>query len=251
MIYAFRTEKGLRKVNEDCCRIPEDGERPLVIVADGMGGHRAGNVASRTAIDTIRAVVTSSTGTQSPAMLLRQAVNSANRKIFDVAQHDVDCMGMGTTVVLALLSDRTYTCAHIGDSRLYQFDGSRIHRITRDHSYVEELVASGYITEEQARTHPQRNILTRAVGTSRFEKADVNIYSWRRNEIILLCSDGLHGSVTDEEMEHILRSERDLLRCCDLMVELALDNGSTDNITVVLAKNETNSLKNKEGVTAV
>ncbi len=237
MIYAFRTEKGFRKQNEDACRIPNEGDKPLVIVADGMGGHLAGSIASRTAVDTICSYVENSNDDCSSTLMLRRAVNYANRSIFDAAQLNDDCSGMGTTIVLALLGVRSVSCAHVGDSRLYLFDGKRLVRKTKDHSYVQELVDSGNITDEQAMTHPQRNILTRAVGTSRFEKVDVNTFEWKLNDMLLLCSDGLHGSVADSVIESILRSESDLLKCCDSLVETALNSGSRDNITVVIVKN--------------
>ncbi len=240
MIYAYRTDKGVRPRNEDCCRIPEAGERPLVIVADGMGGHKSGDVASQSAVRLI-----SSYASQAPVELgcvpmLRQAIAYANRSIFESAQHDYDRMGMGTTVVVALLEPTKYTAAHIGDSRLYHFktETQRLSRVTRDHSYVQELVTGGFITEEQAQRHPQRNILTRAVGTSGFEKADVSTKSWHRGDRLLLCTDGLCGYVSDAHIESVMRRVRDPLACCDALTELALSSGSADNITVVIVENE-------------
>lgn len=240
MIYAYRTEKGLRARNEDSCRIPNEGERPLVIVADGMGGHLAGNIASSTAVKVISAYAAQAPVELGAVPMLRQAIAAANRCIFESAQKDADCVGMGTTVVLALLEPTRYTAAHIGDSRLYQYknESRKLFRITKDHSYVQELVMAGYITEEQALTHPQRNILTRAVGTSGFEKADVATHSWRRGDRLLLCSDGLCGTVPDRDIESVLRKVEDPLDCCDALTDLALANGSTDNITVVIAVNE-------------
>ena len=237
MIYAYRSDTGLRKKNEDSFYIPGEGERPLIIVADGMGGHVAGEVASSTAIDKIAEYVGSAESGLSSITLLRQAMNIANRSVFDLAMTDDRYTGMGTTVVMALLAPAKYTVASIGDSRLYQFDGRKLRRVTKDHTYVQELVSAGLITEEQARTHPQRNLVTRAVGTSRFEKTDAGVKSWKKDDILMLCSDGLCGAVEDQEAERILRTTSDLLECCDKLTELALANGSTDNITVVLAKN--------------
>ena len=238
MIYAYRSEKGLRKKNEDSFYVPDEGKRPAVIVADGMGGHIAGEVASRMAIESIVKVIDSAEPGQSTVALLRRAISEANTAVFDLSMTDNDYSGMGTTVVMALLEPDKYTVASIGDSRLYHFDGSRLRRVTRDHSYVQELVTAGMITEEQARVHPQRNLVTRAVGTSRFEKADAGVRSWRRGDMLLLCSDGLCGVVDDKDIEETLKSEPDLLCCCDLLAELALKQGSTDNITIVLVKNE-------------
>lgn len=240
MIYAYRTEKGLRARNEDSCRIPNEGERPLVIVADGMGGHLAGNIASSMAVDAISRFVADAPLELGTVPMLRQAIASANRSIFESAQKDDGCVGMGTTVVLALLEPTRYTAAHIGDSRLYHYkaESKKLFRVTRDHSYVQELVMAGYITEEQALTHPQRNILTRAVGTSGFEKADVSTHSWRKGDRLLLCSDGLCGCVPDTLIERMMRKTSNLLELCDDLTELALQSGSTDNITIVTAENE-------------
>ena len=239
MIYAYRTEKGRRSRNEDRCRIPDEGERPLVIVADGMGGHQAGNYASSKAVEVIADYVAQAPTELGVVPMLRQAIASANRSIFEHSRMDDTLAGMGTTVVLALLEPMKYTVAHIGDSRLYQYraDSRKLYRITKDHSYVQELVMAGYISEEQALTHPQRNILTRAVGTSGFEKADISTRSWRIGDKLLLCSDGLCGYVTDQAIERVLRTTEDALDCCDALTELALESGSTDNITIVIAQN--------------
>ncbi len=237
MIYAYRSETGKRKKNEDSFYIPGEGEIPVVIVADGMGGHVAGEVASSKAIERIVDYIEGAPGGASSITLLRQAMNDANRAVFDLAMTDDRYTGMGTTVVMALLEPDKYTVANIGDSRLYHFDGRKLRRVTKDHTYVQELVSAGLITEDQARTHPQRNLVTRAVGTSRFEKADAGVKSWKKGDILLLCSDGLCGSVTENEMEMILRTTGDRLACCDTLAGRALDNGSTDNITVVLAEN--------------
>ena len=154
-----------------------------------------------------------------------------------MALSNTDLTGMGTTAVVVLLYPTKFTAAHIGDSRIYHYDGMMLRRVTKDHSFVQELVSSGVITEEQARVHPQRNIITRAIGTSRFEKADASVKGWKKGDLLLLCSDGLCGSVDDMEIEAVLRSSKDLLYCCDELTERAMKNGSSDNITVVLIQN--------------
>lgn len=237
MIYAFRSDKGLRKKNEDSFYVPEEGARPLVVVADGMGGHIAGEIASSMAIESIVKSVNEAEEGQSSITVLRRAMSEANRAVFEAAMKDDSLIGMGTTVVMALLAPDKYTVASIGDSRLYHFDGHRLRRVTKDHSYVQELVTAGLITEEQAKEHPQRNLVTRAVGTSRFEKADAGVRSWRRGDMLILCSDGLCGVLNDNEMEAVLREEEDLLELCDRLSELALEKGSTDNITVIAVRN--------------
>lgn len=236
MIYAYRTEIGRRQSNQDYFYTPEAGEKPVVVVADGMGGHRAGNVASLIAIDSIHEYIESNDESRIQ-ILLQHAISYANHRIFDVASSDEDCSGMGTTVVMAYVESTKFTYAHVGDSRLYLFDGEHLRQLTRDHSFVEELVHSGVITRQEAETHPQRNILTRAVGTAQFVKADTGVSKWKRGDIIMLCSDGLHGSVSRQEAEEILSTCTDMLDACDRLTEAALSNGSTDNITVAIVQN--------------
>lgn len=236
MIYAYRTEIGRRKTNQDYFFTPEGNDRPVVIVADGMGGHRAGNVASLVAVDSIHEYVESSEQKR-PLIMLQHAVSYANQRIYEIASTDEECAGMGTTVVIAYAEEEKFTFANVGDSRIYLFDGQQLRQLTRDHSLVEELVQSGVITRRQAAMHPQKNILTRAVGTSQYVKADTGTIRWNRGDVLMLCSDGLHGSVPKEDMENILKNHSDLLEACDVLTETALDNGSSDNITVVLVKN--------------
>lgn len=237
MIYAFRSDRGIRIKNEDSFYIPAEGGVPMVIVADGMGGHIAGEVASATAVKRIVDHIERAEKGQNMIALLRQSINAANRAVYNMALSDDNYTGMGTTVVMALLEPDKYVVANIGDSRLYYFDGAKLRRITRDHSYVQELVSSGAITEEQAKNHPQRNLITRSVGTARFEKADVGVKSWKRGDMLMLCSDGLCGTLDDPEMERIIKNSKNLLECCDTLTERALDRGSSDNITVVMVRN--------------
>lgn len=236
MIYAHRTDIGRRSSNQDYFHVPDENELELAIVADGMGGHLSGDIASRIAVESILDYLRSKND-EMPAMMLQHAVSYANRRIFDVAASEEDCMGMGTTVVMALIEEGKFTYANVGDSRLLLFDGQKLRQITRDHSLVEELVQSGVITRRQAEVHPQRNILTRAVGSTQFVKADTGTVRWKRGDVILLCSDGLHGSVSRAEMERIIAGSADLLEACDVLTETALENGSSDNITVVMVKN--------------
>ena len=139
MIYAYRTETGRRSANEDYCSIPAENEKPIAVVADGMGGHRAGNIASCIAVESIVKYVETSTITNT-RMLLQHAISYANKQIFDAAQQDESCAGMGTTVVMAYVRPQRFTFANVGDSRLYLFNGESLKLITRDHSFVEELV---------------------------------------------------------------------------------------------------------------
>ena len=237
MIYAYRTDIGRRQSNQDFFHIPESNEKPIAIVADGMGGHRAGNIASLIAVEAICEYVEANND-QRFQILLQHAISHANRRIFDIGSTDQDCMGMGTTVTMAYCEPSRFTYANVGDSRLYLFDGEHLRQLTRDHSFVEELVQSGVITRQEAEVHPQKNILTRCVGNSQFVKADTAVAKWAKGDIIMLCSDGLHGAITRGEAEAILKSRKDLLDACERLTDAAYNNGSTDNITVVLVENE-------------
>ncbi len=239
MIYAAATHIGRRLKNEDSLYIPKGhGGIPFVAVADGMGGHAAGYRASTLAIE---AMAEALGGFEAPAgdavPALRGAVRAANSTIYRQAQTEQGCRGMGTTLTLALLYEQEYIAANIGDSRLYQFDGERLIQVTRDHSLVAVLVASGSITQEEAERHPQRNIITRALGTSPHEDADYFARQWRRGDLLLLCSDGLYGCVPNAVLERVLKQRMPLVQTAEAFIQLALDAGGTDNITVVLAQN--------------
>jgi len=232
--YACCTEAGRRPVNEDNCHIPKSGELAFVIVADGMGGHKAGKTASTMAVTEIL----NKLGEDPTEDQLRAAVDHANLAIYRHSKEDYTCRGMGTTVVFASLSDVDYIAGNIGDSRIYHYgEAEGLTQISRDHSLVSILVATGEITKEQAKTHPQRNIITRALGTRDEETLDVFSGEWKEGEILLLCSDGLHGSVEEDEIISILQQDIPLQARCDALCALAYENGSTDNITAVLAEN--------------
>ena len=234
------TDVGMvRQVNQDyvfATDRPLGILRNLFVVADGMGGHQAGDYASKYTVEVLQRELKASEGEDVEKVLVN-AIKTANREIIKEASRDVHLKGMGTTVVMAYVRPQRFTFANVGDSRLYLFNGESLKLITRDHSFVEELVRSGVITREQAETHPQRNILMRAVGTSPFIKADTGIVEWKDGDIIMLCSDGLHGSMNISLAEEILSSESNLLTACDRLTDAALAAGSSDNVTVVLVKN--------------
>lgn len=237
MIYAFKSEKGIREHNEDSVFVPTKSEMSLVIVADGMGGHNAGNVASALAVRTVASELKRG-GVGTPNMLVHKAVSKANTAVYELSCKDPKLKGMGTTMVLALLFRSRYVAANVGDSRLYQiFASGGMRQISIDHSYVGELVAAGYITPAQAKTHPKRNLITRALGTSEEERIDVFSETWEKDDILVLCTDGLCGTLDDEIIENTVRSSNDLNEAAELLVEKALKAGSTDNISVVLVKN--------------
>ena len=238
MIYAIRTETGKRAHNEDYGYIPaESNALPFIAVSDGMGGHAAGEVASKMTINGVLEQLRHC-HEDNPVSALRRAISRVNLDVYRTAQDSESLRGMGATLVCAVLGSRRYVVANVGDSRLYHFDGETMEQVTTDHSLVEMLVQSGSISREEARTHPRRNVITRAIGIGLSVDIDLFDRSWKPDDVLLLCSDGLCGSVTDERLCSILRQGGSLDVLADTMVREALQNGSSDNITVLLARCE-------------
>jgi protein phosphatase len=231
---AGRTDVGLRRqANEDSYALsPEHG---LFLVADGMGGHRAGQVASRLSADAaLRAVDTLQGVAVGPAEKLRHAVAVSNREVFAAARANPELAGMGTTFVALLASAERAALAHVGDSRAYLIRAGQIRRLTDDHSLVGELLRRQEITEDAARDHPHRHVLTRALGVRPKVEPDLAEISPAANDVFLLCSDGLTTLVLDEEILEMTRRATDLQIACDSLVDLANSRGGVDNTTVVM-----------------
>lgn len=237
MNYAARTDVGLvRSNNEDSYLINEDGSVKLFIVADGMGGHNAGEVASLEACRKIDGYIHSHEGNSEE--LIEEAVKNANREIFNHASQNEAMRGMGTTVEACVLKGDTITVAHVGDSRVYVISDRGIRKITKDHSVVGMMLDSGTITEEEAKNHPQKNFITRAVGTSYGVEVDVIREKISEDEYVLLCSDGLTNMVEESEIKKIILSSATLSDAADRLVAKAKENGGTDNITLVIFTRE-------------
>lgn len=223
-----------RKQNEDyvfTSEIPVGPLSNLFIVADGMGGHNAGDYASKHAIERIVEEVESSK--DSPVETLERAIQSANRYIRTKSRENEDMNGMGTTVVAATITDDVMYVANVGDSRLYIIN-SGIRQITVDHSLVEEMVRMGGINREQAREHQDKNIITRAIGAEDELKIDFFQVRLEKGDFILLCSDGLTNMIEDEEIRMLLLGQKDIVSKAETLVAAANRNGGKDNITVVL-----------------
>jgi serine/threonine protein phosphatase PrpC len=203
----------------------------LFIVADGMGGHRAGREASRLAVETL-AETYYSAPEKDVTMSLKRAFEAANSRIYQKSITDPSCSGMGTTCTVLVLKDGTAIAGHIGDSRIYRITRRKVVQVTQDHSRVAELVRRSIITKEQARTHPERSQLYRALGTRPTAEVDyVSPFRLPRSCHFLLCTDGLSNLVDEDEM-HSLVMARSPREACDALVELANERGGTDNITV-------------------
>jgi serine/threonine protein phosphatase PrpC len=210
----------------------------LYIVADGMGGHQAGEVASRLAVETIRARYYSSE-TGDPAAALVGAFQEANRTIFEESKGDASLLGMGTTGTALVIRAESAYFAHVGDSRAYLFREGELRQITQDHSLVGEMLRSGLISKEDARTHPQRNVITKSLGAQIAVQVDTpsTPLAVQDGDVFLLCSDGLFALVVEEDMKEALQS-RTPAEACKQLVDLANSRGGTDNITVqVIAVN--------------
>ena len=226
--YAITDIGKKRSFNQDYAWMTTDeiGKLPnLFIVADGMGGHRGGGYASRLAVETILEQIRQSQA-DSPAEILVDAIRHANECIRQTAAEDEQLSGMGTTVVAATCADRQLQVANVGDSRLYIADDVGIRQITEDHSLVQEMVRFGGISREQARIHPDRNIITRAVGV----EDDLQ----EGKDRVLLCSDGLTGMLEDEEILQILEGEGNVEERAQRLVQAANDHGGRDNIAVII-----------------
>ena len=231
-----KTETGRRSHNEDSfCISSEPNGRIFAAVSDGMGGHAAGETASRLSIETVSRIFH-----DAPKLLegtLALAFSEANRVVFETAEQHPDMYGMGATLVCAVPFPTRFLAANVGDSRLYLFHNGALRQITHDHSYVAELVRREIITPEEAKTHPRRNWVTRAIGTEPHVKVDLFSEEWEAGDILILCSDGLFCSLNDADFCRILASCADLDDACETLSARAYENGSSDNITVVLIQN--------------
>jgi PPM family protein phosphatase len=222
-----RTDPGRqRHANEDAYY----ARAPVFAVADGMGGAQAGEVASKIAADAFE----ERTDDGSPEQQLTRVAREANRRIFELSQEDSSRSGMGTTLTGALISDDEVSIVHVGDSRAYLYRDGELRQLTRDHSLVEELRRQGRLTTEEAEEHPQRSIITRALGPERSVEIDVHTHQARSGDLYLLCSDGLTSMVREERMREILEDSGSLRTAAERLVAEANDMGGRDNITVVM-----------------
>ncbi|MFC4766065.1 Stp1/IreP family PP2C-type Ser/Thr phosphatase [Effusibacillus consociatus] len=246
MEYAAKSHIGLvRQINEDEFAVHVDlNSYQVVLVADGMGGHMAGEIASSIAVEvaglSLREKLQGKTEEEVESDLSDFIVESillANEAIYQRGQSSSGCSGMGTTIVATIVSPRSITMGYIGDSRGYLLTPNGIKQLTDDHSLVNELFKNGQLTEEELSTHPQKNILTRALGTDQRVEVDLISAQWAEGDILLLCTDGLTNLVTDREIEQVMKEEGSLDDKINRLIERALEEGGNDNITVVALRN--------------
>lgn len=226
LIYA-KTHKGLvRPTNQDSLLVAHN----LYGVADGMGGHRGGETASRIAVQVVRNLLQGKTPEESS---LRISMEAANRRIFDMQRHELALSGMGTTLTMLWEGQQSMHIAHVGDSRAYRYRAGELAQQTEDHSVVGELLRNRVITPAMAKTHPYRSVITRALGTDATIEVDLLCLDKQVGDVWLLCSDGLYNMVEDVEIAQILQ-DLEGERAADALLESALSHGGSDNISLVL-----------------
>lgn len=234
--YAITDIGRKRQLNQDFIYLSETpiGNLPNVfIVADGMGGHNAGDYASRYAVETVVEEIGASFE-KNPVKIMGRAIDKANAMIRQRAREDVSLNGMGTTMVIATCMGKYLEVANVGDSRLYVVHENRIEQVTQDHSLVEEMVRMGGIDRASARNHPDKNIITRAIGARDYIEADFFNLELQTGDMILLCSDGLTNMIEDDIIYRILTNGRSLKNRVEELVETANQNGGKDNISVIV-----------------
>ena len=231
-----RTDIGkVRSINEDSFYIPAEGEC-FCAVADGMGGHNAGEVASAMAVEVFAAEMRLHGRVSGEKM--RVAVDKANIRVYEKSLQDDQCSGMGTTFTALGWNGREISIAHVGDSRVYLIRGEGIMRLTVDHTLVEEMVIKGLITPREAKYHPKRNYITRALGTADYVEVDVTGVELEKGDIFFLCSDGLSNHVEDAKILQITRDAVSPQEALDMLIREALNAGGSDNITAMYAFEE-------------
>lgn len=245
----------VREANEDYFLV--DLDKRLYIVADGMGGHNAGEVASMNATESVNARLTSellsemSGDDEKIRNEMITAVKDAHSRIIQMAKAEERYRGMGCTLVLAWIEGNSLHLCHVGDSRAYRCNNSGIHLLTTDHSHVMSLVAAGKMTMEEARVSPLKNELSMAVGASVNIEPEYNRYAMSHGDIILLCSDGLWDMLSDEEIHEILRKKSPLKTICQELIKRANQEGGRDNITVVVVRYENDGRVSENKTTAI
>jgi len=239
LLYSARTDVGMiRSGNEDNFAVNAGGDRGLFIVADGMGGHAAGEVASEMAVQIIELQLASIKDLEdkSSSERVMEALRKANRDIHDRTVTEVDKQGMGTTASVLLVNNNRYLIGQVGDSRVYLLRDGALKQLTKDHSYVQEQVDAGFLTPEQARYHPYSNVITRCVGASPDVQPDVYSGDVRVGDLFLVASDGLTGMVDDRRLQILLMSRAEPERKVHALISEANGRGGLDNITAIVVE---------------
>lgn len=234
------TDKGkVRQINQDSFLfdIEEEQDRAVAVLCDGMGGEQAGEVASELAAGAfLEHVLKAFASSEIPLAvdIARESAAWSNLHVFDKASRSSEYSGMGTTLVAAVINGHDAAVVNVGDSRCYWLAEGQLQQVTRDHSWVQDMVDQGVLTPGEARSHPRKNLITRAVGHQRRIRSDIFRLDLRRGDILLFCSDGLSNVVTEEEISQCLSGASDLSQICRKLLQIALDRGAPDNVTVLV-----------------
>ena len=244
------SDKGLvRTNNEDCLSVFSVGKDECFVIADGMGGHAAGELASKTAVEyviqSLNDYLFEADDAQKLQKLLAFTLEKANVKVYLASLSSFRYRGMGTTLTVAVLRGKTLYISHIGDCRAYLLHGQKMRTLTTDHTLVQRMVDKGMITKEEARNHPKRHVLLRSLGVNEYVKPDTFSVEISNGDVILLCSDGLYSYVEDKTIRAVLRKHKDLNYCLQLLKDLAEAAGAPDNISMIVAEYESRKGKEK------
>ena len=224
----------------------------LLAVADGMGGHAKGEEASKIALNTLtKTIIPELFGTVSFTELLENGIKNANQEILEYTAKNPESSGMGTTTVCALVKGNNIHLANVGDSRAYVISDDEIRRVTKDHSYVQSLIDEGQITEEEARDHPQKNVITKAVGIMESVEPDTMKLTLDDDESLLLCCDGVIAHLTDEDIHKIICNENNPQNACQQIVDLANQRGGSDNISLIILSSNNEEVISDESPTII
>ena len=241
MVFAKSDIGKVRELNQDSYYISQETEEPkLYLLADGMGGYKGGEIASKMAIDSAKKYIQNNfegivKEKEEILKLIKNAVEYANMVVYEKSKENKELEGMGTTLEIVLIYNNKAYIGHIGDSRIYRIRKSFIRKLTQDHSYVQKLVKDGTITQEQAVHHPQKNMLMKALGCNAFVEPDVMVKGFLKEDILVMTSDGLTNMVSQEEI--FKQAKKDIEQAPKELVKQANENGGYDNITVVVIKN--------------
>ncbi|MGL5086558.1 MAG: Stp1/IreP family PP2C-type Ser/Thr phosphatase [Clostridium sp.] len=228
----------VRQLNEDYAKFVENEIFKAYVVADGMGGHNAGEVASKMATEKIVSYIEENFNDENKEEILKKAVLYANKEVYGFSHKEEEYTGMGTTLTACLITNEKIQVANVGDSSCFGIIKNKIEKITKDHSLVQELLDLGTINEEQASKHPQKNVITRAIGTKNWVDIDVFNIEFGKFETLMLCSDGLSNEVNKDEILSVIKESDNFDTACEKLVDIAKSRGGRDNITVMLFEGE-------------
>ncbi|AFS78686.1 protein phosphatase-2C [Gottschalkia acidurici 9a] len=231
----------VREINQDSYFYFDDEKLPIFIVADGMGGHKAGEIASNLAISVIKEYYEKNkeniiNGEMFVPKFINESIDLANEEIIKEANEDESLKGMGTTVTMGIMFEKDIYVGHVGDSRAYLLRDNKLIQLTHDHSLVGELLRSGSITKEEAFNHPKKNIITRALGTNSNVNVDIVTKEVTTKDIIILCTDGLTNMVSEERIVDVVNNTENMTDSCNILANTANELGGIDNITIMIMR---------------